>query len=178
MRLRHGAITLGAMVLLGQSAAQDRPPRVTNQYERGAINIVGNWMAAWQTHDADKMAQYLADDFKFNDASGRTRTGRDLFLRCMVNRQGGRVFFKNVSYQAVGDSVYTLVLQSRTDIIPQVPPGSPLGPLLEGNPAGKIGAFFLIKNGKIAQWLDYAIAIDLPPLPPGRTPRAAPKGCE
>lgn len=178
MWLRNCAITLGAMAVLGQSAAQGQIPRAMNQYEREATNVVSNWMAAWQSNDRAKMASYLTDDFKFNDASGRTRTGRELYLRCMVNRQIGRIFFKNVSYQAVGDSVYTLVLQRRTDIIPQVPPGNPLGPLLEGNPAGKVGAFFLVKNGKLAAWLDYAIAWEPPAQLSGQGLPAARKGCE
>jgi hypothetical protein len=174
MWLNRCAIAMTAVAVMGQSAAQDQAPRPMNQYERQAIEIVNHWMSVWQTNDADKMTPLLTEDFEFSDASGHIRSGRDLYLRCMKNRLVGRVYIKNVSYQAVGDRVFTLVLQRRTDTIPKVPPGNPLGPLLDGNHAGRIGAFFLIKDGKIAAWLDYAVAVDLPP-PPANP--AAQAGC-
>jgi len=169
-----------------QATTYAQSPRPLNTYEQDAIKIVSDWMAAWQAKDLDEMAQYVADDIKFrlDPAAPRVLTGRQAFL-CQVRQLGGlgNLVMKDMSYQAVGDKVYTLVIMRRTDVF-QPPPGGrrgapPTGVGGSGAPAGPppgltgdipVGAYFLIKNGKIAEWLDVALAIDFAALPGGLPP--------
>jgi len=158
-------------------------PRPLNTYEQDGVKIVSDWMAAWEAHDPDKMAEYVADDIKFrlDPAAARVLTGREAFL-CQMRQMGalGNMVVKDVSYQAVGDKVYTLIIQRRTDVFQPpaggrrgAPPagaggsGAPAGPPLVLNGDIPVGAYFLIKNGKIAEWLDVALALDLTTLPGG-----------
>ena len=179
-------VMLGMFVTCGvatEGTTYAQAPRPLNTYEQNAVKIVSDWTAAWQAKDPDKMAQYVADDIKFrlDPAEPRVLTGRQAFL-CQVRQFGtlGNLVIKDVSYQAVGDKVYTLVIQRRTDVF-EPPPGGrrgapPAGGGGPGAPAGPppglagdipVGAYFLIKNGKIAEWLDVALAIDLTTMPGG-----------
>jgi hypothetical protein len=200
-------ITLGAVAAFGiatRTAAQSQPSKPLNTYEQAAIKVVSDWTAAWQAKDPDKMASLVTDDIKFRlDPSEATfRQGRERFL-CQMRRMAGGggglggLVIKNPSYQAIGDKVYTLVIQRRTDVI-QAPPGgrggatgAAGGPDGAGRAAGPppglagdipVGAFFVVKNGKIAEWLDSTLALDITTLQrgggPGGGPGAGPAGCD
>jgi hypothetical protein len=181
-------ITLGAVAAFGivtRTAAQSQPSRPLNTYEQAAIKVVRDWTAAWQAKDPDKMASLVTDDIKFRlDPSEATfRQGRERFL-CQMRRMAGGggglggLVIKNPSYQAIGDKVYTLVIQRRTDVI-QAPPGGRGG--AAGPPPGlagdiPVGAFFVVKNGKIAEWLDSTLALDITTLQRGGGPGGGPGG--
>jgi hypothetical protein len=175
-----------------RTEAQSEPSRPLNTYEQAAIKVVIDWTAAWQAKDADKMAQLVTDDIKFRlDPSEATfRTGRARFL-CQMRRMagGGGLIIKSPSYQAIGDKVYTLVIQRRTDVLQGRggAPGAPGGPGGAGRATGlqpelagdiPAGAFFVVKNGKIAEWLDSTLALDITTLPRGGGPGGGKPGCD
>jgi hypothetical protein len=181
-----------------RTEAQSQPSRPLNTYEQAAIKVVSDWTAAWQAKDPDKMAELVTDDIKFRlDPSEATfRTGRARFL-CQMRRMaggGGGLIIKNPSYQAIGDKVYTLVIQRRTDVLQGRggAPGAPGGPggagpggagRAAGLPpelAGDIsaGAFFVVKNGKIAEWLDSTLALDITTLQRPGGPAGGQPGCD
>jgi ketosteroid isomerase-like protein len=175
-----------------RAEAQSQPSRPPNTYEQAAIKVVSDWTAAWQAKDPDKMAQLVTDDIKFRlDPSEATfRTGREKFL-CQMRRMAGGpggLIIKNASYQAIGDKVYTLVIQRRTDVLQgRGAPGAAGGPGGAGRAAGAppelagdipVGAFFVVKNGKIAEWLDSTLALDITTLQRGGGPGGGQPGCE
>jgi len=193
-------ITLGAVAAFGiatRTEAQSQPSRASNSYEQAAIKVVSDWTAAWQAKDPDKMASLVTDDIKFRlDPSEATfRTGRERFL-CQMRRMAGGggglggLVIKNPSYQAIGDKVYVLVIQRRTDVL-QAPPGgrggAAGGPGGAGRAAGlppelagdiPVGASFIVKNGKIAEWVDVTLALDITTLQRGGGPPPQPQGCD
>jgi len=139
-------ITLGVVAAFGVATgteAQSQPSRAPNTYEQAAIKVVSDWTAAWQAKDPDKMASLVTDDIKFRlDPSEATfRTGRERFLCQMRQMAGGGgglggLIIKNPSYEAIGDKVYVLVIQRRTDVL-QAPPGGRGGaPGAAGGPGG------------------------------------------
>jgi hypothetical protein len=188
VRSKLCVIPLGVLAAVGiasRTAAQSRPVSPLNTYEQAAIKVVSDWTAAWQAKDPDKMAQLVADDIKFRlDPSEATfRVGREKFL-CQMRRMAGGLIIKAPSYQAVGDKVYTLVIQRRTDVL-QAAPGGRAGAPGVGRAAGPppelagdipVGAFFVVKNGKIAEWLDSTLALDITTLQRGGGPGAGPGG--
>ncbi len=179
-RARLYTITLCALAALGLSAAQAQPGSEMTQTEQASVDVVKGFMAAWQAGDVDKMSQYVADNIKFSlDPSDPYVTGRDIFecrMRQMsaVMKGGGKnsgYRMKVLSYQAKGDKVFTLIIQRRIDTAAALNlygPGSILGnnppPAQSAQPVSgdtQVGAFFLVKNGKILQWLDVAIGLDM-----------------
>ena len=203
MRSTFFGITLCVLAAIGMATrteAQSQPSRPLNTYEQAAIKVVSEWTAAWQAKDPDKMAQLVTDDIKFRlDPSEATfRTGREKFL-CQMRRMAGGgglggLVIKNPSYQAIGDKVYTLVIQRRTDVLQgRGGPGAAGGPggagtdgagRAAGPPPGlagdiPVGAFFVVKNGKIAEWLDSTLALDITTLQRGPGgPGGGQPGCE
>jgi hypothetical protein len=167
-----------------RTEAQSKPSRPLNTYEQAAIKVVSEWTAAWQAKDPDKMAQLVADDIKFrlDPSEGTFRKGREMFL-CQMRRMAGGgglggLIIKNPSYEAIGDKVYTLVIQRRTDVL-QGRGGAgraaaPPPPGLAGDIP--VGAFFIVRDGKIAEWMDSTLALDITTLPRG--PGAGQTGCE
>ncbi len=186
-------LVLAAVGMATRTEAQSQPSRPLNTYEQAAIKVVSDWTAAWQAKDPDKMAELVTDDIKFRlDPSEATfRRGRARFL-CQMRRMaggGGGLVIKNPSYQAIGDKVYTLVIQRRTDVLQGRggAPGAPGGPGGPGRAAGlppelagdiSAGAFFVVKNGKIAEWLDSTLALDITTLPRPGGPGGGQPGCE
>jgi len=190
MRSKLFGIALCALAAFGMAAraeAQSQPSRSLNTYEQAAIKVVSDWTAAWQAKDPDKMAQLVTDDIKFRlDPSEATfNTGREKFLCRMRGMAGGGgglggLIIKDASYQATGDKVYVLVIQRRTDVIQ----GRGGAPGAAGGPGGAapaapppglagdipVGAFFVVKNGKIAEWLDSTLALDITTLQRGGGP--------
>ena len=187
-------ITLSVVAAFGMATgteAQSQPSSGPNSYEQAAIKVVSDWTAAWQAKDPDKMASLVTDDIKFRlDPSEATfRTGRERFLCQMRQMAGGGgglggLIIKNPSYQAIGDKVYVLVIQRRTDVL-QAPPGGRGGaPGAAGGPGGgragglppelagdiPVGASFVVKNGKIAEWVDVTLALDITTLQRGGGP--------
>jgi hypothetical protein len=194
-------ITLCVLAALGiatRTAAQSQPSRQLNAYEQAAIKVVSDWTAAWQAKDPDKMAQLVTDDIKFRlDPSEATfRTGRARFLcqmRLMAGSGGvfGGLVIKDPSYQAIGDKVYTLVIQRRVDVLQAAPGGRGGAPGAAGGPGGAgraaglppelagdipVGASFVVKNGKIAEWVDVTLALDITTLQRGGGPGGGPGG--
>jgi ketosteroid isomerase-like protein len=190
-------ITLGAVAAFGvatRAAAQSQPSRPLNAYEQAAIKVVSDWTAAWQAKDPDKMASLVTDDIKFRlDPSEATfRVGREKFLCQMRGMAGGGgglggLVIKNPSYQAVGDKVYVLVIQRRTDMLQAAGRGG--APGAAGGPGGAgrglppelagdipVGASFIVKNGKIAEWVDVTLALDITTLQRGGGPGGGPGG--
>jgi ketosteroid isomerase-like protein len=182
-------ITLGAVAAFGMATgteAQSQPSRALNTYERAAIKVVSDWTAAWQAKDPDKMASLVTDDIKFRlDPSEATfRMGRERFLCQMRQMAGGGgglggLIIKNPSYEAIGDKVYVLVIQRRTDVLQAGAgrrggaPGAAGGPGGGGRAGGlppelagdiPVGASFVVKNGKIAEWVDVTLALDITTL--------------
>ena len=212
MRSTFFGVTVCVLAALGSStrtAAQSQPSRPLNTYEQAAIKVVSDWTAAWQAKDPDKMASLVTDDIKFRlDPSEATfRTGRERFLCQMRQMAGGGgglggLVIKNASYEAIGDKVYALVIQRRIDVL-QAPPaargGAPGGAGAPGGRAGglppeltgdiPVGASFVVKNGKIAEWVDVTLALDITTLrrgggpgggaggPGGPTGPGGPAGC-
>ena len=166
-------ITLGVVVAFGMVTGTEAQSPAPNSYEQAAIKVVSDWTAAWQAKDPEKMASLVTDDIKFRlDPSEATfRTGREKFL-CQMRRMAGGggglggLVIKNPSYQAIGDKVYVLVIQRRTDVLQGrgAAPGGAAGaagppPELAGDIP--VGAAFVVKNGKIAEWVDVTLALDI-----------------
>jgi len=172
---------LAALAMASRSAAQSQPSSPLNSYEQAAIKVVSDWTAAWQAKDPDKMAQYMADDINFSgDPSNVTmRMGRQAYM-CVMRQLVNDLLIKDVSYQAVGDKVYTLVIQRRTDVVQAPPGGGRRGGAdgagrAAGPPPGLAGdlavaGFFVVKNGKIVEWMDVTLAIDVTTLQRGGGP--------
>ncbi len=189
MRSKLFGITLCVLAVLGmaiRTKAQNQQSRPLNTYEQAAIKVVSDWTAAWQAKDPDKMAQLVADDIKFrlDPSEGTFRTGREKFL-CQMRRMAGGLIIKNPSYEAIGDKVYTLVIQHRTDVLQGRggPAGGPDGAGRAAAPPGlagdiPVGAFFIVRNGKIAEWLDSTLALDITTLPRAGGPGGGLPGCE
>ena len=188
MRSTLFGITLCVLAAIGmatRTAAQSQPSRPLNTYEQAAIKVVSDWTAAWQAKDPDKMAQLVADDIKFrlDPSEGTFRKGRAMFL-CQMRRMAGGgglggLIIKNPSYEAIGDKVYTLVIQRRTDVLQgrggagraaEPPPG------LAGDIP--VGAFFIVRDGKIAEWLDSTLALDITTLQRPGAPGGGQPGCQ
>lgn len=195
MRSKLFGITLCALAAFGMATrAEAQASKPLNTYEQAAIKVVSDWTAAWQAKDPEKMAQLVTDDIKFRlDPSEATfNTGREKFLCRMRGMAGGGgglggLIIKDASYQATGDKVYVLVIQRRTDIIQ----GRGGAPGAAGGPGGAapaaapppglagdipVGAFFVVKNGKIAEWLDSTLALDITTLQRGGGPGGGPGG--
>lgn len=187
------SLVLAAVGMATRTEAQSQRSRPLNTYEQAAIKVVSDWTAAWQAKDADKMAQLVTDDIKFRlDPSEATfRTGREKFV-CQMRRMAGPVgglIIKNPSYEAIGDKVYTLVIQRRTDVLQGrggaagaaggtggAGRGAGLPPELAGDIP--VGAFFVVRNGKIAEWLDSTLALDITTLQRGGGPGGGQAGCD
>ena len=193
-------LLLAAVGMATRTEAQSQPSRPLNTYEQAAIKVVSDWTAAWQAKDPDKMAELVTDDIKFrlDPSEGTFRKGRELFL-CQMRRMAGGgglggLIIKNPSYEAIGDKVYTLVIQRRTDVLqgrggaPGAPGGTGgAGPGGAGRAAGlppelagdiSAGAFFVVKNGKIAEWLDSTLALDITTLQRPGAPGGGQPGCQ
>lgn len=192
-KLLYG-ITLSVVAAFGMATrieAQSQPSRASNSYEQAAIKVVSDWTAAWQAKDPDKMASLVTDDIKFRlDPSEATfRMGRERFLCQMRQMAGGGglggLIIKNPSYEAIGDKVYVLVIQRRTDVLQRGAgdrngaPGAAGGPGGGGRAGGlppelagdiPVGASFVVKNGKIAEWVDVTLALDITTLRRGGGP--------
>ena len=194
MRSKLFGITLAVLAAFGMAArAEAQASKPLNTYEQAAIKVVSDWTAAWQAKDPDKMATLVTDDIKFrlDPSEGTFNQGREKFLCRMRGMAGGGgglggLIIKDATYQATGDKVFVLVIQRRTDVLQ----GRGGAPGAAGGPGGAapaapppglagdipVGAFFVVKNGKIAEWLDSTLALDITTLQRGGGPGGGPGG--
>jgi hypothetical protein len=123
---------------------QADPPDSRTEQERGAIQLVEDWSAAWSSGDPQKVASYVADDVVFSpnfpdELAMESRARLTEVISYFVKM---RPRFEVTQTLAVGGSAGTVVLARRIDRFPNNP-----RPTLNA-------AFFWIKDGKIRQWYD------------------------
>ncbi len=162
--LLAGALT-GAMMSLGfaqTSHAQGQGPAMTAQ-ERADAQVVRNWFAAWQTHDPQKVASYMAPDVEFRAVPERPISrGRAAFIKS----EGGLVrsaTTRVTEVLAIGGAEGTGVMIKRIDTI-----------MINGKTLMlPFAAFFRVEHGLIQEWLDLPLVA----RPAGAGPNAlAPAG--
>jgi ketosteroid isomerase-like protein len=146
-----------------------KPPAQWNPQERAAVELVKEWIAAWNAKDAKQIAALVAEDCVFRpDPSDAWQQGRDKLYEHAV-KSGLMRASKNIEITEifpVGGSGDTFVLTKRIDYLDRV---------LGGSNAVPVAAFFRVKNGKIEEWLDEPIVqLRMPARRQGQPPNRAP----
>lgn len=135
---------LGAAVLLATPARSEA--REWTAAEKANVNVVNEFCAAWVSHDPEKIASYMADDClaRISETQPPT-TGRAALvvaLKALFQR------FEKVEIEVVETfAIGPTVLDDRIDYITRGGMRS----------AVRVAGFFVVKNGKIAEWTDYVV---------------------
>jgi limonene-1,2-epoxide hydrolase len=134
------------------------PTTSWNSYERTAVEIVNAWAAAWSTKDPQKIASYMSDDVEYRDMLSMTesRKGRDRFIADYNKFMNTMDSMTVTSTYAVGGEAETIVIHRRIDQLTMK------GKAMSSPYAG----VFLVKDGKIVNWLDVPMNKMSGPPPP------------
>jgi limonene-1,2-epoxide hydrolase len=143
---RRRFLTTGALGACATLAALRADAAEPTAAERANINTVTDFCAAWLTHDSNKVNAFLADNvaMRWSEKSPWT-TGREASAQKIKQLIDGaeKVELQILDTYARGP----MVLNERMD---------------KTTKQGKTSSFhlvgiFIVRGGKIAEWLDYAI---------------------
>ncbi len=114
------------------------------EIEKANEKVVNDFCAAWESLDSDKLGSFLADDATFRMIEGRPRVeGREAIVGgikgFLANAKSAR--FEMIRSTVMGNTV----LNERIDHFD----------MGDNQMAFHITGFFLVKDGKIAEWQDY-----------------------
>lgn len=126
--------------------------------EQAALDVVKNWVAAWNAKDPDKVASYMADDVQYSPyyPTYIAERGKTQFLQTRRRAIAQGVAMRIGQSLAVGGPRGYAVLVRRVDRFQS-------GGQQREVPAA---AFFWIANGKIHTWLDFPL--ETPPTSAGQ----------
>jgi limonene-1,2-epoxide hydrolase len=135
---------LGTVALL--MPAHTAEAREWTDAEKANVKIVNDFCGSWAAHDPDKLGSYMADDCvtRLSETQPPAR-GRSAFvdsLKALFQRLD-KVEIEVRETFAIGPTV----LNDRIDYITRQGARNPV----------RVAGFFLVKNGKIAEWTDYIV---------------------
>lgn len=135
---------LGAAALLATASRSDARDRTA--VEKANVKIVDDFCASWVSHDPEKIASFMADDCstRLSEAQPPAK-GRAALIEQLKGlfQRLERVEIEVVESFVIGPTV----LNDRIDYITR-------GGMRTSVP---VAGFFLVKNGKIAEWTDYVL---------------------
>lgn len=135
---------LGTAALLATPSRSDARDRTAA--EKANVKVVDDFCAAWVSHDPEKIASFMADDC----STRLSETQPPAKGRAALIEQLKGLFqrLEKVEIEVVESFVIgPTVLNDRIDYITR-------GGMRTSVP---VAGFFLVKNGKIAEWTDYAL---------------------
>jgi limonene-1,2-epoxide hydrolase len=135
---------LGAAALLVTASRSDARDRTAA--EKANVKIVDDFCASWVSHDPEKIASFMADDcttrLSETQPPAKGRAALIEQLKGLFQRLE-KVEIEVVESFVIGPTV----LNDRIDYITR-------GGMRTSVP---VAGFFLVKNGKIAEWTDYVL---------------------
>jgi limonene-1,2-epoxide hydrolase len=140
--LAIGATGAAALVALPRAAEA----RDWTGGEKMNVQVVNAFCAAWATSDAEKLASFMAEDCttRLSETQPPSK-GRAAFRDTLKNlfQRVQKVEIEVTESFAIGPTV----LNDRIDYITREGNRSPI----------RVVGFFLVKDGKIAEWTDYVV---------------------
>lgn len=143
---RRTFVRIGAMGGAGVLAPVGHAAAEWTLAEEANVQVVNEFCAAWETGDVSKITSYMAENVLFRNSATPTMKGREASFERItgVFARFPAIVFEVVETFAKGP----LVMNERNDWLEQ--PGAP-------RRLAHVVGVFVVEDGKIAEWTDYAM---------------------